>query len=258
MRGADWQRHRPIVVVVEATLPFSNTPAWEEWDPYLVNECGYLFVYFDGLNRFYVRNEDAQLQSGFAFPPNVLDGFTHWTTAALQAELQETKAELAQTKQQLAEAVRQDVSAPVTALLARANEVESQVDSRSSDLEAKFSAAQSRFDSKISALEIQFNTAVTALESDLDAKVSALESELAGKRALLSDRVARYASTASDLGLQMESQVSALSSQINGLQAELSTHTGELAKQVQELQQRLHESRLWVGQLSQALAAARR
>ena len=72
--GGNWARHRPLVVLVEATRPLTTTPAWEAWEPLLV-EAGYRFVLFDGLNRFYVREEDADLERHFRSPANVLDDF---------------------------------------------------------------------------------------------------------------------------------------------------------------------------------------
>jgi hypothetical protein len=36
--------------------------------------AGYEFVYFDGLNRFYVAAEHPELKAAFATPPNVFDG----------------------------------------------------------------------------------------------------------------------------------------------------------------------------------------
>jgi hypothetical protein len=48
--------------------------------------AGYTFVYYDGLNRFYIRNEEPELRDAFAFPPNVLDNFTSYETARLAEE----------------------------------------------------------------------------------------------------------------------------------------------------------------------------
>lgn len=50
--GGDWKKYRPTVVVVEATVPNSNTPSHEEWEPLLFKE-GYDLMDFDGLNRWY-------------------------------------------------------------------------------------------------------------------------------------------------------------------------------------------------------------
>ncbi len=60
LRGGDWRRWRPRVVVVEAVAPGSMTPSHAEWEPLLVSQ-GYHFAFFDGLNRFYVADEAAEL-----------------------------------------------------------------------------------------------------------------------------------------------------------------------------------------------------
>ena len=72
LRSGDWQAFRPVIVVVEATRPNSQEPTWQDWEPEFLT-CGYQFAYFDGLNRFYVRDEDAALAQHFAIPPNVFD-----------------------------------------------------------------------------------------------------------------------------------------------------------------------------------------
>jgi FkbM family methyltransferase len=79
----DWSRHRPRVVVVEATEPGSRTPAHESWEPILLN-ADYIFAYFDGLNRFYLRREDGHLMNRFG-PPCVFDRFVTAETAKLRA-----------------------------------------------------------------------------------------------------------------------------------------------------------------------------
>ena len=72
--GGDWQRFRPRVLIIEATEPESNEPLWDEWEPFLL-ERGYVFAYFDGLNRFYVPKEAIGLLEHFRLPPNVMDDF---------------------------------------------------------------------------------------------------------------------------------------------------------------------------------------
>jgi FkbM family methyltransferase len=101
LRGADWVNFRAVILLIEATEPFSHTPAWQDWEPYLLHECGYVFVYFDGLNRYYVRQEDGELASRFAFPPNVLDGFQPYSVAEadrLAAEYRQLEAEAEELK----------------------------------------------------------------------------------------------------------------------------------------------------------------
>ena len=76
LRGIDFERLRPWIVVVESTLPASRTENHLLWEPLL--EAGrYRFAYFDGLNRFYIAAERCDmLLPHFAAPPNVFDDFT--------------------------------------------------------------------------------------------------------------------------------------------------------------------------------------
>ena len=90
--GGDWRRFRPRIVVVEATRPNSPEAAWAEWEPILLGN-DFLFAWFDGLNRFYVRREDAALQRHFAVPPNVFDDFVPWDVERLARERDDARAE---------------------------------------------------------------------------------------------------------------------------------------------------------------------
>lgn len=83
LRGGDWRRFRPRVVLVEATEPNSQVPSWAAWDPLLRKAC-YRFVYFDGLNRFYVAEEHDELKQHFETPPGFFDSYLHFREAALQ------------------------------------------------------------------------------------------------------------------------------------------------------------------------------
>jgi len=74
VRGIDFSRHRPWVILVEATAPNSQVETHAEWEPVIL-EAGYRSVYWDGLNRFYLALEHNDLAASFAAPPNVFDGF---------------------------------------------------------------------------------------------------------------------------------------------------------------------------------------
>jgi FkbM family methyltransferase len=76
--GGDWTRHRPRVVVVEATEPGSPTPAHEKWEPVLL-DAGYRCALFDGLNRFYAEAADDEALTVLAAPANVFDTFERYT-----------------------------------------------------------------------------------------------------------------------------------------------------------------------------------
>lgn len=82
--GADWQRHRPRVVLVEAIQPIvpgddpiHYTPTWHEWEELLLGN-GYSFALFDGLNRFYYRNEEPEIKPLLEVPANIRDQFSSY------------------------------------------------------------------------------------------------------------------------------------------------------------------------------------
>ncbi|MDQ1429502.1 MAG: hypothetical protein QOF40_104 [Actinomycetota bacterium] len=72
--GGDWEWCRPRVVVVEATVPNTTRPAYEEWEPVLL-DAGYRCALFDGLNRFYAQAADGETLETLAMPANVFDDF---------------------------------------------------------------------------------------------------------------------------------------------------------------------------------------
>lgn len=74
LEGADFDRFRPRIVLVEATKPGSPVPAHEEWEKILL-AAGYTFAAFDGLNRYYVRDEDLHLREVLEVPVNVFDDY---------------------------------------------------------------------------------------------------------------------------------------------------------------------------------------
>lgn len=74
LSGADWRRWRPRVILIEATRPHLTETTHAGWEDLLL-AANYQFTYFDGLNRFYLRAEDAELAHHFDVPPNVFDDY---------------------------------------------------------------------------------------------------------------------------------------------------------------------------------------
>ena len=110
LKGADWDRFRPIALIVEATEPGTTIPSWHDWEPVL-ESAQYDFIYFDGLNRFYLRRESAHLRSHFEVPPNVFDEFRLYATEqaeqnahALTSEREELKQRLSKLEAEFAQA----------------------------------------------------------------------------------------------------------------------------------------------------------
>ena len=60
LRGGDFSRFRPKIIVVEAIKPLTLAPAWDEWEPLLARH-GYAYVWDDELNRYYVAEEARAL-----------------------------------------------------------------------------------------------------------------------------------------------------------------------------------------------------
>lgn len=73
LRGADFSRCRPWVVVVEATLPGTAIRSEQGWEPLLLG-AGYDRCLFDGLNLYYLAREHAELAPRLTAAANVLDG----------------------------------------------------------------------------------------------------------------------------------------------------------------------------------------
>jgi FkbM family methyltransferase len=66
LRGMDFNRFRPWILVIEATEPNNlSAPTYEEWDDG-VRDAGYEFVHTDVLNRYYVAREHPSLIPYFA------------------------------------------------------------------------------------------------------------------------------------------------------------------------------------------------
>src|SRR6185312_2120441 len=74
LQGLDLERHRPLVMVIEAVFPETKIETHSQWEP-LITARGYKYVYFDGLNRFYLADEFEHLAGHFSLPPNVFDDF---------------------------------------------------------------------------------------------------------------------------------------------------------------------------------------
>jgi FkbM family methyltransferase len=74
LRGMDFERWRPWVLVVEATMPGRRETNHETWE-HLVLGHRYRYAWFDGLNRYYVAEEHPELMQHFGVQPNVFDGF---------------------------------------------------------------------------------------------------------------------------------------------------------------------------------------
>ncbi|MDB6095843.1 MAG: FkbM family methyltransferase [Francisellaceae bacterium] len=64
LEGLDLTRYRPQVIVIEAVEPLTINPSFNSWEKLLLNH-NYEFVIFDGLNRYYIAQENIHLHPTF-------------------------------------------------------------------------------------------------------------------------------------------------------------------------------------------------
>lgn len=76
LQGLSLIGHRPWILCIEAIYPGTTTPSHAEWEPGLL-EKDYRFVTFDGVNRWYVAAEHADLAEAVAVPYNAIDMGEH-------------------------------------------------------------------------------------------------------------------------------------------------------------------------------------
>ena len=81
LRGLSLRTIRPWIILVEATVARTQIPNHQEWE-LLLTDRGYRFVHFDGLNRFYVAEEKAELIPRLEIQPNIFDDWFRPTTGS--------------------------------------------------------------------------------------------------------------------------------------------------------------------------------
>ncbi len=74
IEGLDLKFWRPWILIVEAINPLLSQGFVDTWEP-IVLAASYELVYFDGLNKFYLAEEHADLREIINTPPNIFDGF---------------------------------------------------------------------------------------------------------------------------------------------------------------------------------------
>ena len=97
LQGISLESVRPWIVVVEATEPNSSKPTWQDWE-HLLTDRAYIYVYTDGLSRFYVAREHSELRNAFHAPPNPLDWAVRATEVRAHEEAKRLSVELAQLR----------------------------------------------------------------------------------------------------------------------------------------------------------------
>jgi FkbM family methyltransferase len=96
LAGGDWTRWQPRIVLVEATEPMTKRPSERPWEPILLG-AGYVFVLFDGLNRWYARHDERRIIDLLTVPVNVFDDYQPYAWVSRVAELEAGVASLLAT-----------------------------------------------------------------------------------------------------------------------------------------------------------------
>lgn len=71
--GIDFEKIQPRLIVIEATRPMSRVRVSDPIREYLA-DFQYKFVFFDGLNDYFVYKAEQQLMDAFDSPVNIFDG----------------------------------------------------------------------------------------------------------------------------------------------------------------------------------------
>ena len=116
--GMDFEKHRPWILIIEAIAPLVPTPTHAAWEPTILS-AGYEFVYNDGVNRYYLANEHADLRKQFAHPPNCFDLYETSSEAKLETGLR-SASEKIENLIQANQKVRAELDAAVKAREAEA------------------------------------------------------------------------------------------------------------------------------------------
>ncbi len=106
LEGMDFSKIRPWIIVIESVCPNTQIEDYKDWEPILL-ASDYKYVYFDGLNRYYVAVEHQEIENSFKIPPNVFDDYVfsgegsssfHLHQAHINTENQSLKSERAEIK----------------------------------------------------------------------------------------------------------------------------------------------------------------
>lgn len=168
----------PWIVVVESTVPLSQEQTHHEWEHMLLAK-GYQFVFFDGLNRFYVSPDHSELIDSFQSPPNIFDGFVlsgkashpFYSLVEMRALQIEMKAAQAEAKAEQADAKAQQAKIEAQQVDAKCIFAEQQVQRLSLQLDAMYTSRSWRMTSPLRWIGNQYKH---LLQFGLKARVKAL------------------------------------------------------------------------------------
>ncbi|HZO47502.1 MAG TPA: FkbM family methyltransferase [Xanthobacteraceae bacterium] len=74
LRGAQLDKFRPKLIIIEAMEANVQIDASEEASK-ILEQNGYVLAYEDGLNKFFVAKEHAEIIAALRYPPNIFDNY---------------------------------------------------------------------------------------------------------------------------------------------------------------------------------------
>jgi FkbM family methyltransferase len=139
LAGLDLRRHRPWILLIEATAPGTQRDVSAAWRGG-VEAAGYRHAWFDGLNRWFVAEEHAGLIERLALPPNVFDGFVTAQTHALSQQVGGALHDAAELRRSVEQAAARAQAAET--LLAEAERRAADGDRRTAEAEQRAATAE--------------------------------------------------------------------------------------------------------------------
>jgi FkbM family methyltransferase len=130
----------PWILVIESTRPLTQDQSHDGWEQLLLIK-GYRYVYFDGLNRFYVSPDHVDLVKAFSSPPNFFDNFVLSASQPF-SKLVETKAQQAETKAQQAETKAQQAETKAQQAETKAQQAETKAQQAETKAQQSFAQTQ--------------------------------------------------------------------------------------------------------------------
>ena len=141
LAGMDLQRFRPWIILLEATRPLSQEED-HGWEPSLLS-AGYRFVWFDGLNRFYLADERFdELGKHFQVQPNVFDDAFRSASLPVELEAALSRAASAEAHRDELQTELQEARQKVVALEASLQEAHDSSVVQQQEAERKIEAAK--------------------------------------------------------------------------------------------------------------------
>ena len=228
VHSTDWRRLRPHVLLIEATRPWSSLLANQDWEPTLLQQ-GYVRAYFDGINCFYIPEEEtATLLRHFQVPVNVLDRAERYEDKAAHAQLHIREVEAAGlVAERDALRVRLDAANLETAgLTAERDGLQAALDDHRGELARLIESHEAEFTRMKASQDAEFGRLKASYDADLGRFTASYEAEL-GRLTASHDAVLGQLTASSDAARAESAQLAA---ERDALQRALDSHQVEVTR----------------------------